>query len=84
LLRVENANAPDLETYFKICNWLNVPTDYFSENAEIKENPQKEVIALLRADKKLPRETANMLADMINLAYGYLEGKQNQKQAEKT
>lgn len=83
LLRVENGNPPDLDTYFKICHWLNVPTDYFSENTEMKENTQKEAIALLRADKKLPKETANMLIEMINLAYGYLEGRQTQKQAKK-
>ena len=83
LLRIENGNLPDLDTYFKICTWLNVPADYFYADNLKEENPHKKAIALLRADKKLPTKTANMLVEMINLAYGYLEGNEKSQKEKK-
>jgi len=71
LSRIENGNLPDIDTYFRLCKWLEVPTDYFtkakgkSKSAETRN----EVIAHLRADKTLPTATAEALIEMITLAY---------------
>jgi transcriptional regulator with XRE-family HTH domain len=77
LSRIENGNLPDIDTYFKICKWLDVPTDYFtasSKKGKTSSAPaKKEVIAHLRADKTLPQSTAEALIKMINLAYAELE-----------
>ena len=78
LSRIENGNLPDIDTYFRICKWLDVPTDYFSMNANKKTkigstDTKKEVIAHLRADKTLPQSTAEALIEMINLAYAKIE-----------
>ncbi len=68
LSRIEQGNLPDIETYVKICDWLAVPTDYFTSTT-FSENPQSTVTASLRADKTLPQETVEALINMINLAY---------------
>lgn len=77
LSRIENGNLPDIDTYLKICKWLDVPSDYFSANVSQKESKKstgykKQVIAHLRADKNLPPNTAEALIEMINLAYAKL------------
>lgn len=77
LSRVENGNLPDIDTYLKICKWLDVPTDYFSKEKTTKGSKKsietkKQVIAHLRADKNLPPSTAEALIEMINLAYAKL------------
>lgn len=73
LSRIENGNLPDIDTYFRICKWLDVPTDYFTAEAKNTSkkigSTKKEVIAHLRADKTLPPSTAEALIEMINLAY---------------
>lgn len=68
LSRIEQEHLPDIDTYFKICKWLDVPTDFFtvSDSSFSQENV---VVAHLRADKTLPPETASALVKMINLAY---------------
>ncbi len=68
LSRVEQGNLPDIDTYLKLCQWLEVSSEYFNINA-IEDNPQAGVIAHLRADKTLPANTAEALIQMINLAY---------------
>ena len=78
LSRIENGSLPDIDTYFKICKWLQVPTDYFTSNqsksSKRSAKPvKKEVIAHLRADKTLPPATAEALIKMINLAYAEFE-----------
>lgn len=67
LSRVEQGNLPDIDTYLQICKWLEVSTDYFTEGAQ--NTTEKEIYAHLRADKALPKETAEALIKMIKLAY---------------
>ena len=70
LSRVEQGNLPDIDTYLKLCDWLEVSSEYFvigKENSEM--NSYKGVIAHLRADKTLPPTTSEALIQMINLAY---------------
>ena len=69
LSRVEQGNLPDIDTYLKLCNWLEVSTDFFTLCNKIENNPKMGAIAHLRADKSLPEITAEALIQMINIAY---------------
>lgn len=68
LSRIEQGNVPDVETFLKICDWLEVSSDFFTHSSR-NEKPQKQVIAHLRADRTLPTVTSEALIQMINLAY---------------
>lgn len=68
LSRIEQGNLPDIDTYLRLCEWLEVSTDYFTKSTS-SDDVQNEVIAHLRADKTLPASTSEALIQMINLAY---------------
>lgn len=69
LSRIEQGNLPDIDTYLRLCNWLEVSSEFFTIS-NLKEKTSKSgVIAHLRADKTLPPDTAEALIQMINLAY---------------
>lgn len=71
LSRIEQGKIPDVDTFVRICEWLNVSTDTFIISEE-KKNPlsnKDQVVAHLRADKELSKDTVDMLIKMINLAY---------------
>lgn len=68
LLRIEQGQLPDIATYFKICKWLDVPSDFFSIEDKTVSS-EDIVVAHLRADKTLPPETTSALIRMINIAY---------------
>jgi transcriptional regulator with XRE-family HTH domain len=68
LSRIEKGQLPDIETYMKICKWLQVSSDFFMES-KTEDSTRLKVTASLRADKTLPQETLNALINMINLAY---------------
>jgi len=74
LSRVEKGNLPDLETFMKLCRWLNVSPDDFQKvqrgknDAADISSPER-ICAYLRADRTLPPETAKALTTMIELAY---------------
>jgi len=69
LSRIELGNLPDIDTYIKLCNWLDVSTEFFTITGPKEDNVKSNVIAHLRADKDLPDTTANAIIEMINLAY---------------
>lgn len=69
LSRVEQGNLPDIDTYMRLCKWLEVSPNFFTDNIEMDSNSKRGIIAHLRADKTLPNETAEALIQMINLAY---------------
>jgi transcriptional regulator with XRE-family HTH domain len=69
LSRVEQGNLPDIDTYIKLCKWLEVSPNYFTDDNLVDSNSKNGVIAHLRADKTLPSATAEALIQMINLAY---------------
>lgn len=64
LSRIENGNLPDLNTFPKICKWLNVdPGDVLgTKKTEIKEAPPS---FHLKAEKNLSPEAAQSLSQMI-------------------
>jgi len=70
LSRVENGNLPDIDTYLKICKWLQVSIEFFTEKQEDGNDSKLEVVvANLRADKTLKPDISEALIKMINLAY---------------
>ena len=69
LSRIEQGNLPDIDTYLRLCNWLEVSSEFFTTSNSKEETEKYGVIAHLRADKALPPDTAEALIQMINLAY---------------
>lgn len=74
LSRIEKGNMPDLETFMKLCSWLEVsPSDFQIESGPRSTGTplrtDENVCALLRADRTLPPETAKALDLLIRAAY---------------
>jgi transcriptional regulator with XRE-family HTH domain len=72
--RVEQGKEPDLTTFFRLCDWLDVSPGEFAPSApgatETSSLSTAEiVVAYLRADRTLPVETADALVTLIRLAY---------------
>lgn len=82
LSRVEQGKLPDIDTFFRICRWLDVAPERFmtaasthsesSATASDQSTPQL-VAAHLRADRALDPKTAEALITMIQLAYSAIE-----------
>lgn len=71
LSRIEQGKIPDVDTFIRICKWLNVSTDTFIEGEKNKKviSTKEQVLAHLRAERELSKDTVNMLIKMIDLAY---------------
>jgi transcriptional regulator with XRE-family HTH domain len=74
LSRVEQGKVPDLDTFLRLCRWLGVSPDEFTENpptavAEDSGRRVDVIAAHLRADRTLDRATARALERMVRLAY---------------
>ncbi len=70
LSRIEQGKVPDVETFIRLCEWLEVSADNFTKSYGITANAGKmALVAHLRAEKELEPETVNMLLKMIDLAY---------------
>lgn len=66
--RVEKGHIPDLENYTKLCSWLHLPVDTFTDPiAEPKANEDK-IYMHLRANTTLPAEVSESLIVMIKAA----------------
>jgi transcriptional regulator with XRE-family HTH domain len=98
LSRIEQGKMPDLDTFIRLCNWLEVSPNQFFEGEPNSEAPQDksrvppvapgmstpQIIEVhLRADKELDPETAEALANMVKAAYKAIRaGKLGRKRAE--
>lgn len=71
LSRIEQGKIPDVDTFIKICQWLETPTDTFiiSESQSTIASNKEHIVAHLRAEKELPAATVKMLLQMIDMAY---------------
>src|SRR5450432_1338201 len=68
LSRVENGNVTDLDTFRKICSWLEVdPGTILGYTPAHSANP--EIRVHFKKDKEMKPKTAKALADMIMKAY---------------
>ena len=71
LSRIEQGKLPDVDTFIRICKWLDVPADTFTireSNAQPLSNKDL-AVAHLRADRELSPDMVTMLVKMIDLAY---------------
>ncbi len=76
LSRIEQGKIPDLDTFIKLCKWLDVSADHFTkdnESEEIQESSHQIVTAHLRADRTLDPQTAEALVTMIEMAYNAVD-----------
>ena len=73
LSRIEQGKVPDVDTFIKICKWLQVPTDTFviqtESDAARPPSTEQTIIAHLRADRELTSDTVQMLVQLVNLAF---------------
>jgi len=83
LSRIEQGKMPDLDTFMRLCDWLEVsPNEFFSSDTQQQADAETnmppiapgmstpEIIEVhLRADKELDPETAGALANMVKAAY---------------
>jgi transcriptional regulator with XRE-family HTH domain len=74
LSRVENGHMPDLETFARICKWLDVdPNDFLGTKGTRQQASTASVH--FRKDKTLEVETAKSLANLILAAQAALRAK---------
>ena len=69
--RIEQGKVPDVDTFIRICKWLEAPTDTFiigEVTSEPKSN-KEHIVAHLRAERELDPSTVEMLLSMITMAY---------------
>ena len=73
LSRIEQGNLPDVDSFIRICKWLDVPTDTFiissSDEPKSEVSPLDLFVAHLRADRTLSQDAARTLIDVINHFY---------------
>src|SRR5687768_7916384 len=71
LMRVENGRVPDVGTFMKLCNWLNIsPAEFgYTGAADSSDNPNTVGVAKVavhfKGDKTPKEPTARALANMI-------------------
>lgn len=75
LSRIEKGKIPDLQTFLRICNWLEVSSDDFVINPNVDssmklaaESPLENAGVHFRAEKELSPYVVSSVFKMINLA----------------
>lgn len=64
LSRIENGNMPDLETFAKICRWLDRdPREFLG--FEVNEERTARAVVHFRKKKSVSQETATALGELI-------------------
>lgn len=66
LARVEGGAQPDLATFSQLCTWLGVSAGrFFSQVAERNESSIEEIVAQLKHDPRLTRDSASKLSSVL-------------------
>lgn len=79
LSRIEQGNLPDLNTFMRLCRWMEVSPERFTAKANKSKSKaqtistQEIVYAHLRGDRILEPKTVNALITMIEAAYKAVE-----------
>lgn len=71
LMRIESGRIPDVATFGKICQWLQISPESFlgyKQESSPQENQTIQVSAHLKAPKSMDKETISALAKMIMIA----------------
>lgn len=65
LSRIENGKTPDMDTFLRVCDWLQqAPADFIKTSLQEKEAEAGPTIQL-RSDQKLDAETAVALSKAV-------------------
>lgn len=74
LSRIENGHVPDLETFGKICSWLEIdPSIVFGGNQSSSKSER--VAVHFKKESTLKPETAQALSELILLAQRSMEAR---------
>jgi transcriptional regulator with XRE-family HTH domain len=65
LSRVENRNMPDLETFAKLCKWIDRDPREFLGMEVSEPNAQPNAVVHFRKKKTVKQETAKALGELI-------------------
>ena len=87
LMRVETGHTPDVTTFGKICQWLQVdPGSFlgFKRDTEISNTTPVQVAAHLKAPQTMEPKTVSAMARMILLAVKSQQGSQEINHDENT
>ena len=79
LMRVESGRIPDVATFGKICQWLQVSPESFlgyNQETDSEENQKVQISAHLKAPQLMDDKTINSLARMILIAVKSQQGSQ--------
>jgi transcriptional regulator with XRE-family HTH domain len=78
LSRIEQGNVPDVDTFIRLCQWLNEKAETFMTTDESKQehavDTKQKIVAHLRADRQLKPDTVEMLIKVIDFAYSQPRG----------
>ncbi len=73
LSRIENGKVPDIDTFLRICDWLQVSSEEFIKETDDRQESEisniDRIEGYLRADRELAPETADALAKLMKAAY---------------
>jgi transcriptional regulator with XRE-family HTH domain len=76
--RVENGHLPDLETFAKLCRWINRDPKDFLGLAETGAQPQRRAaVGHFKKKKTVSLETAEALGKLILAAQEALRAREN-------
>ena len=72
LSRVEQGNLPDVETFIRLCRWLNTSTDTFvtQKKKPLSDVSEKDrLVYQLRSSRELDGDTINAMISMVDMAF---------------
>src|SRR5947209_17515632 len=73
LSRIENGKVPDMDTFLRICAWLQVSSEEFIKETDDQQQNEMSttdrIEGYLRADRELTPEMADALAKLMKMAY---------------
>jgi transcriptional regulator with XRE-family HTH domain len=76
LSRIENEKMVDVETFLRICDWLQVaPQEFIKNTDEVREQEMttpERIEVVLRSDRTLPPESADALITLVKVTYNNL------------
>lgn len=79
LSRIENGKVPDLDTFSKLCRWLDIDPGNVMGLTPKKHADDSQVRVHFKKDDAVSNETAQALASMILAAQRALQNRQNSK-----
>jgi len=79
LSRIENGKIPDLDTFAKLCKWLEIDPANVMGLASQKQSEDSQVRVHFKKDDAVSSEAAQALASMILAAQRALQNRQNSK-----